>query len=274
MALKKETIKTIATKLKIKEEDLSAALTNTEEVDLEVDDSLTVLTEAEAKTLKANEYTNGKKAGIEIAVKDTKEKLDLDFTGKTVDGLLEAYKKKVLDEAKINPDKKVTELEGKITTLQNTVKEYETKLSERDTEVTGIRINGELYKHVPAAGEDGPAYEADDVIGLMKMKGYDFKLEGDKIVPYKDGKAMTDKLSNNRDPKEVIQEFMTEKKLLPGAGVPAGRGGKDQKAGNNAGKLSDLKKQFEAQGKNVQGQEFAEAVKAAVAANKDFDLKS
>lgn len=272
MALKKEDIKTIATLLKVKEEDLTTAIADTNEVDIEIPDGLTVLTPTEAQTLKDNEYNRGKKAGPEMDIKAAKEKHGLEFTGKTIDGLLDAFKGKVLAEAKINPDKKVTELEEKVTTLQTTVKNYEKKLADKDTEVSGIKINGELYKHVPAAEETGPAYDADEVIGLMKMKGYDFKLEDEKIVPYKDGKKIVDKLSNNRDPKEVIQEFMAEKKLI--TSVPAGRGGKDQKAGNKAGKLSELKKQFESQGKNVQGQEFAEAVKAAVAADKSFDMNS
>jgi hypothetical protein len=270
MALKKETIKAIATHLKLKEEDLAKAITEKDEVDLVIADDITVLTAAEQQTLKDNEYNRGKKAGPEMDVKAAKEKYELDFTGKTVDGLLEAYGKKVLADAKVNPDKKVTELEAKVTNLQKTVTEYETKLTAKDTEVAGIKINGELYKHIPPAEENGPALGADDVIQLMRANGYEFKLEEDKLVPYKGGKALQDRLSNNRPVKEVIDEFLLEKKLI--TTVPAGRGGKDQKAAAKSGKLSELKKKFEAEGKNVQGQEFAQAVKQAVAENKDFDM--
>ena len=48
--LKQETIKSIATLLKLKEADLAAAITNTEEVDFELPKDITVLTQAELDT--------------------------------------------------------------------------------------------------------------------------------------------------------------------------------------------------------------------------------
>lgn len=274
MALKKETLQKIATLAKVKVEDLETAIKDEKEVDVVIPEKLATFTDDEVQTLKTNEYKSGKEAGVEMAVKESKEKLGLTFTGKTIDGLVEAATKKALDDAKIAPDAKVQELEGKISTLQGTVKEYETKIAEKDSEVSTIKTNSELYKHIPIPGENGPALSQDDVIGMMKNNGYEFRNENGAITSYKGGKKMTDKLSNDLPLKDVVSEFMKEKKLVSEEVVPGGRGGKDEKPGAKAMKLSDLKKQFTDQGKSLLGEEFNKAVQQAVKDNKEFDMQN
>lgn len=274
MALKKEDIQKLAILAKIPVPDLEKAIGEKEEVALTIQDKLNVYSEDEVTTLKKNEYNSGKTAGLEIAVKETKEEMGLEFTGKTIKGLIEAAQKKAVDEAKINPDQRVKELQDKLTNVQNTVKEYETKMAEKDTEVSGIKLNYELSKHIPVVGENGPSFMPDEVIQLMKINGYEFKQENGAVVPYKDGKQLQDKLSNALPAKDVITNFMKEKKLITEEAVPGGRGGKDQKPGAKATKYSELKEQFIAQGKNLQGEEFAKAVQQAVTDNKEFDMNS
>mgnify|MGYP000187415436 CR=1 FL=1 len=61
--LKEATIKKMASLLKIKPEDLTAAITAQEETDIEIDDTLTLFDESEVALLKKNNYEEGKKAG-------------------------------------------------------------------------------------------------------------------------------------------------------------------------------------------------------------------
>jgi hypothetical protein len=275
MAFKKADITKMAAILKIKETDFIAAAEAKEEVDIVIADDLETMTKTELTTLKANEYKSGKTAGVEMTVKEVKEKHELEFTGKTIDGLLEAYGKKVIADAGIEPTKKVTELEGKIKTLQTTVTEQEKKIAEKDTEVEKISTKSELYKHIPLPAEDGPALSQDNIVSLMVAEGYEFKREGGVLIPYKDGKQLQDKLSNAREVKDVISDFLTEKKFVKGeAETPTGRGAGDKKPGPKAGKLSELKKQFQADGKSMLGEEFKAAVDKAVADNKEFDMNS
>lgn len=272
MSLKKETLQRIAVLTKVKVEDLEAAIKDDKEVDVAIDEKLTVMSETEVTTLKTNEYNSGKSKGVEMAVKETKEKLELDFQGKTIDGLIEAHKKKVLDEAKINPEKKVTDLEQKVLTLQKTITEQEKTIAEKETEVTGVKINGELMKHIPSFGEEGPALGSDDVIAMMNRNGYEFKLENGKVVPYKDGKQLQDKLSNPREAKEVVSDFLKQKKFITDDKTPAGRGSGDKRPASKAGTLTELKDKFKAEGKSLLGSEFSAAVEAAAKENKDFDM--
>jgi hypothetical protein len=274
MPIDKQTLQKLAIVAKVKLEDLEAAQTAKEDTAVAIPEKLSSYTDDEVQTLKTNEYNSGKVAGVEMAVKDTKEKMGLNFSGKTIDGLLEAATKKALDEAKIQPDKQVQELQEKVTNLQNTVKGYETKMAEKDVEVSGMRINGELYKHIPAPGDNGPALSQDNIIQLMKGDGYEFKQDNGIVAAYKSGKQLQDKLSNPLPVKDVITEFLKEKKLVTEEGTPGGRGGDDKKPPVKATKLSELKKNFTDQGKSLLGEEFSQAVTQAVKDNKDFDLKS
>ena len=273
MALKKEALAAIAKLTKLKVEDLESAIKDEKEVDLAIDEKLTVFTDDEVTTLKNNEYKNGKEKGVEMAVKETKEKLGLEFQGKTIDGLVTAAQTKAVEDAKVSPDKKVTELTEKLKTVQETAADLQKKLAEKESEVAGVKLNGELYKNVPA----GTSLEPDEVIGIMKLKGYDFKIEDGKLVAVKDGKVLQDKVANALPVKQVIEEFVTEKKLIAdggsgGQGDPGGRGGGSGKPPVKFGTLSEIKKHFTDNGKSLLGTEFSEAVQKAVTENKDFAM--
>src|SRR5687768_10289666 len=127
MALKKEDIAKLANLAKIPVADLEKAITETGEIALTVPDGVQSFLEPELATLKKNTYDSAKTAGVEMAVKEAREKLGLDFTGKTIDGLVDAATKKAVADAGQNPDARVKELQTKVDNLQTTVKTYETQ---------------------------------------------------------------------------------------------------------------------------------------------------
>jgi ribosomal protein S13 len=270
--LKQDTIQKIEQLLKIT--GLAEAIKNESEVDVTIDDKLHIFTDDEIQTLKSNSYKDGKKAGVEMEVDDLKKEFGLEFQGKTVKGLTEAYKKKILDDAKIEPAKQVQELQEKLNTVQNSYKELEGKYKEKETEVETTIIKTDLFKYIPAPTEEGPALDQEDIVNLMKVKGYDFKRENGKVVAYKGGNKVTDKLGNDIEVKAVVDGFLKESKLRASEPpVPGGRGGSDKTPPAKAGSLSEIKKQFEAQGKSTLGQEFADAVAAAAKDNADFKMQ-
>lgn len=271
MALKKQTLAKIATLLKLKEADLEAAIKDEKEVDVAIDEKLQAFTETEVNTLKNNEYNRGKEAGVEMEIKDAKTKHGLDFTGKSIEGLLSAYKTKVVKDENIAPDAKVKEYETKIATLTTTVQDLEKKVTEKDAEVETVRVNDELYKHIPTPGESGPALGREEIVTLLKANGYEVKRENGAMKPYKDGKLLTDKLGNPLPIKDVVNSFMTEKKIITPGKDPGGRGDGDRTPLAKVTKMSELKKQFTEQGKSLNGQEF---MSAATEAMKDKDFKA
>jgi ABC-type Na+ efflux pump permease subunit len=135
MPIAKSTLAVIARLTKTKVEDLESAEKAETEVEITIDEKLNVFSEDEVTVLKNNEYKNGKDKGVEMAVKDAKERMGLDFTGKTIDGLLSAAQKKALEDAKIEPAKQVQELQEKLKTVQVTASELQAKLTEKETEI-------------------------------------------------------------------------------------------------------------------------------------------
>jgi len=258
--LNKEQKVLIAKLLKIPEAEFIAAIDATEEVAVTIDDKLTVLTETEVTTLKANSYKDGKNAGPEMEVDKLKKELGLEFTGKTVKALVEAAQAKTLEEAKVEPDQKVKELEGKLKTAQTTAEEFKTKLAEKENEINTTKTESLVLKDLPA----NTTLPSNKVLALMKLDGYEYKNEEGKIVWYKDGKVLADKIGNNLETAAVATEYVTTNKLLGEEDVQGGRGGGDKtKKVGVFTKLSEVKAKFEAEGKNVLGDEFRQAVEEA-----------
>lgn len=273
--LTEKVIKRLAELAKVKVEDLTAAIKDTEEKEVAIAEDLHVFTEPELTTLKANEYKNGKEKGPEMLIKEAKEKHGLDFQGKTIDGLMDAFGKKILADAKIEPEKKVQEMEEKLKTVQATAQELQQKLTEKDGEVQSVKIKSELYKHIPAFGDNGPALEPDDVLQMMAAKGHEFKLENGVTIPYLSGHVLTDKIGNPLKPADVITGFMKEKKLITEVQTPGGRGGNGGGGGGiKFTKLSEVKDQFTKDGKSLMGEEFRQAVAQAVEVYKEFDMSA
>lgn len=274
MALKPEVIAKLAALAKISAADLTKAITEKEEVDVPVPDGLQTFLEPELATLKKNQYDTGKAAGEEMAVKSGKEEFGLEFTGKTMKGLIQAAQAKAVAEAGQNPDARVKDLQTKVENLQTTVKGYETQIAEKDTAMSGLRDTYELGKHVVGAKEGGPSYSNDEIIHLMKMNGYDFKRNDKGVLePFKNGEKMLDKLSNAQPVADVIKGFQKERKYISEEEeTPGGRGGGNKPGGGKATKQSDIKAKFLAEGKSLNGEEYSKAVEAAVTADPNFDV--
>jgi hypothetical protein len=265
--LKQETIQKIEQLLKIK--GLAEAIRSEGEVDLIIE-GISTFSDEELQTLKSNSYKDGKKAGVEMDVDDMKKELGLDFQGKTVKGLVEALKKKVLDDAKIEPEQRVKELSKDLDTLRKENERLSQTLAEQKTEALRAKTDRELFKEVPET-----TLSASDLVDFARLKGYDFRLnEEGKIVPYKNGEPLKDKTANPLGAKDVLSEFAKEFKLLkPEEVIPEGRGGGDKKPLARPASISELKQQFLEQGKSVNGDEFRQAYQAAAKDNPDFKME-
>jgi hypothetical protein len=273
--LKKAQIALIASLAKIPVETLQAAIDAKEEQEITIAEGLTSLSPDEITTLGKNKYEEGKTAGSEMIVKDYAKTQGLDYKGNKLDGLIKAAQEKALTDAGKSLTDKEKEFNERIATLQGTVTEYTGKLTAAEARAAEMQLNGELWKHIPAIGEDGVKIGNDAIINLMKAEGYSFKQENGKTSVYRDGQLQQDKLSNPLPLKDVFTGFMKEKNILTEAGAPpAGRGGKNSVGTGKATKLSELSEQFTAAGKSLNGAEFNQAVRKAREENKEFDMNA
>lgn len=269
MALTKEDIATLAGLAKISVEDFTKAVADAAEVKLTIPEKLTVFTEAELNTYQKNKYESGKNDGVEKLVKDAAKESGIEFTGKTIDGLLKAAQAKALVDADKSPDQRVQELTKQIDTLKGTVTKYEKDISDKATENASLKDHFEIVKHIPAPIEGGVNYVQDEVVTIMRMRGYDFKRDSNNVMQmYKNGELMADKLGNAIPISDGVKGFMKEARYIvdEAEGVPGGRGAKDKPGGSGGTptKMSELKAKYEAAGKSINGEEFSKEVEALV----------
>jgi hypothetical protein len=275
--LKKEALEKLAKLSKIEVSILEAAIKATEEQDIAISE-LNVFTVDELATRDSNAkktgYNEGKVAGLEIAVKEQKEKLGIDVEGKTLDVLIDAYGKKILIDAKVEPNAKVAELTTSLKKVQdNLAAEIEAKKQLEGT-ISSIKTENTLISMFPDNVSD--ILSKNEILGIVKAK-YEFVNEDGKLVVKENGQIVKDATTQNAiDPKDVIKSYLTERKLVVdgdpnrqgrGAGGDAGKGGAILK-------LSELEKQFKDADKSLQGAEFNAALESAMKANPSFDLNA
>lgn len=273
--LSKEAIATLATLAKIPVDQLTAALATSEETPVTIAPTLKAYEDAEILTLGSNKYNEGKLAGVEMGVKDAREKLGLDFQGKNIDALLTAHAEKVKKEAGIPKDQQMTELTNQIATLTGLNSQLSSKLADKEVAFTGIAIDTEIVRDIPGVKADVKISQH-DVLGMMKMKGYTFKREdaAGPIKAYLNGQLIVDKLGSPLPVKEAVTGFMTDLSLISDGVtvIPTGRGPADKNVvvTGTAKTMTELKAQFTAAGKHLAGAEFMAAADAAMK-DKNFD---
>jgi hypothetical protein len=248
------------------------ALTSTEEAEIELP-TVNILSDEDLTKLKNNEYKNGKDKGVEMAVKEAREKLGLEFQGKTIEGLLEAHGKKVLNDAKIEPAQQVQQLTEDLKKVRSEYDSLKDQLTQKEQQAQRAATYSEIYRQIPSLGEG--ALPVDKVVKLMEADGFSFKSENGQIVPYKGEEPVKDKLANILAIKDVIQGYAKENNILPKQpDTPRGRGAGDGKATPTFTKQSELKAHYESQGKNINGQEYMNHIRQIRSANPEFDMNN
>lgn len=276
--LKKETITKIATFLKLKESDLTAAIADEKEVDFVLPDDLHTLTTAELETRDSSQKNEGIKAGKEIGFKELKKAAGLpeDAPSKDPVKIVEAITAKAVTDAKIPSDAKVQEL-----TTQN--KLLSQKLSEKDQELeterkksAQITTDRQILTAMPKNRAD--LFADDEYLDVIKTRHIK-EIDGKLVVVGKDGEPLRDpKTTKPLDLSAGLLSVFTERKWVATEGGAGGRGGKDEKPPAGVfSKKSEVIAHYEAQGKSINGEAGAEIVaKIAELAKADptFDINN
>jgi hypothetical protein len=220
--------------IEIDDNTLKEALEKQTQVELPKPQSLIIRTNEEEEAYKNNLRNEAKQTGVEITIKEYREKLGLSFDGKNMDSFTEAYKKKILDDAKIEPDAKVKTLESDIeklrTNIQTIQSEKEKVESQFQTFKTGMQIQTELGAIIPS----NTVIPKDDMLTIIKNK-YDFKIENGKTVVVQNGEILKNPTTlEPLAPKDAIDRFFMDNPTY--INKSGGAGGGDSGAGG--GKIS------------------------------------
>lgn len=223
---------------------------------IEIQEKVIIRTEEEDTAFQNNLKQTAKTAGLEIAIKDARTKLGLNFDGKTIDNLIDAVKLKAIEDAKIEPNEQLKAKEKDIETLKTTIStltnEKESAFNQLKSFKNETIVNNSLLSVIP----ENVVLPKSDLLLILKNK---FNFEADengKILVKKDGEVLKNTTTLDPiPPKEIITKFFEENPTYL-KGVEGGAGGGD--SGANGGKMTVDKyvEQAQKDGKNVNSEEF------------------
>lgn len=244
--------------VEVSNEEITKAIEDQKE-SIEVNSTdLVIRDKTEEETFVSNLKNEAKTAGIEIAVKETRNQLGLDFKGRTIDVLLDAYKTKILEEAKIEPAEQVKTLTKDLETLKTTISTLETEKNTIKTQFDGFKNETVLNSTLSSLIPSNTILPKDDMLMIVRNKiklGVD---ESGSVVSFNpDGTPRKDDKTLNPVPvNQVIQEFFDQNPSYL-KDVEGGKGGSDT-GGGTGGKMTIEKyiEQAEKDGKAVGSVEF------------------
>lgn len=197
---------------------------------------------------------------LEIAIKEQRNALGLDFQGKTMENLVNAIKSKVESESKIEPEEKFKALKTDFEKLQENYNKKETEFTTFKTNIEKQQelneIKSEFTKHI--AGET--LVSKSTIFTEAKEKGYSFEKEDGKIVVKLNGEVQKNKDTLSAiSVKEFVTNFSTPYLKTP----TGGGGGDDETEGAKAGSFEAFMKEAEKNGWNAtkQNEEMAKRIK-------------
>lgn len=280
--LKAVDIQKIAKLAKVPVADLEKAIKDTAEVDVAIPENLIALTPEEAETRDTNSKNDGIKIGKEIGVKEVRTKAGLDDAiGKDPEKIAQAIAAKAVADAKIEPDKKVTQLTEQIGLLQRSVADKDAEIFTERQRAEGAMSDQAILAAFPKNRKGD--FSDTEFLTVVKANLTFEKVDG-KTVVKKAGEVLRDAGTKNPvDMTKAIGDLFTERKWVDGSGA-GGAGGGGGRGGGDAGgaggsftKRSQVIAHYEAQGKSLNGAAGAE-ISAKLAelkkANPEFDLAS
>lgn len=203
-------------------DELAKAISDEQEVKLELPQGR-FLTKEQEETLLDNHGKQRYDSGKSKALKEA-------FDGKSKEDFLSDYKASVLEEAKIEPAKKVEELENSIKTLQqkyNTdISEKDRLLSEKESSLKRIEITSKISNSLP----DLVDAITSDVAVIMFNKEHEIKEDG----IYRNGQLLKNDLQAPLNLEQAVDSFVTEKNWKKQE--HKGHGGKKPSAGGSTPK--------------------------------------
>lgn len=255
MALSKSVVAKLK-KFNINVDELVAAITASEEVDVNIPDG-TFFTDEQLVIRDGKKYNEGKEAGEEIAVNEVKKAKGLEFTGRKVEGLVKHLTERPKEETEI------------ITKLQSNIKAIEAEKDLLQSEFGSYKVRSSIKSVIPQLNN---GLTAEETLSVLEANGYTFAEKGGKVIAMKNGQPVSDAKSlAELDAKDVINSFLNEKKWVGEQAVDkSGRGGSTNAARGASGAFTNIK-EFEANwkeskpGVSMNGAEYEAALKSEVA---------
>jgi len=275
MALKQTTLQRIAKLTKLKLEDLEKAIKDEGEVDLTIDESLTVLSTAELETRDENSKNEGIKVGKEIGAKEVRKAAGLEDTvGKDPSAIAKAISDKAVNDAKLKPDEAVKTLKDQVSQLQTELSNKEKTITELSCKASEAQRDAKLLSLFPK--NRSSVLSDAEYLTLIKGQLTIKEIDGKEVVE-KNGQVL--RVESTKDPisvQEAITGLFTERKWVEtgaGGGGAGGRGGVDDPGGaGKITKMSEFTAKVEKEGKNINSAEVQQELQQIIKDNPEFKV--
>lgn len=214
------------------------ALTKAQEdkTPITIDGEFIVREKTEEETFVANLKNEAKTAGIEIAIKEQRNALGLEFQGKTMENLIKAVQEKAIQDAKIEPEEKVKNLMKDIETLKTTIQSVTTEKEQLEGNFKSFKMESTVNNTLSTLIPDNIVMPKEDMMLIVKNRlGFDVD-ETNRLLVKKNGEVLKNPTTLDPiAPKEAIQSFFNENPQYIKA-VDGGRGAGD--SGSGGGKTT------------------------------------
>jgi ribosomal protein S20 len=290
MSVKKDTIKTLLKSLKagkkaddgkitaFTDAEIDALINDAEEKEVALPEGVKIFTPEEYTTLETNLKDAGKggytKAGKEIAIKEMKEKLGIEFDGKDIETFLTKAEEHFVAKAKIPANEAKQQWEKDKGILQTQITDWKTKYESEVGASAAAKLDATLLAKFPANRSKGLSDE--DRLLLLKSK-MEVKNEDSKQVVYYKGEKLQDNLTNPLNIDTAITHvFTAEKWLEEGKGGAGGRGGNNNNAGGGGNgvfkTLRDVNEHIEKNNWHPGSQQATQFMQQVMKDNPQLDL--
>jgi hypothetical protein len=189
------------------------------------------VSETDLETMKETVRNDGKRewnaVGYDHAMKDIKKDFGIELEGKDRKAIVDAVKSNILTDAKVEPNKKISELTTSLDNLRATFDTEKNNWEQSETQYKGklrdISVMSELQKSTP----DIKGLNIGQFTTLVKSE-YDFDFdESGVLFAKKNGQPVKDKMEQIIPVKNILTDYATQN----GWFSSNGRGGGDDQGG-------------------------------------------
>jgi hypothetical protein len=238
------------------------------------DENFVVRSKEDETTFIENHKKDARKEGVEIAVKNARNELNLDFQGKTVENLIKAVQGKAISEAKVEPNERIESLTKDVEMLQSKLSESNQTLEEQKNRYTelqnGYKIDSTLKGLIEKRAGENLALPLNQVMTIFKTTNETKLGESGNVEFYQNGQLMKDDVLNPLGGDSVINKFFDENPHF--LKTPSGGSGGNDSSGMN-GKMSidQFNKKMTDLGHTINSQEYVNQMTAEIEAG-NLDL--
>ena len=238
-----ENLSVIEQTLQLPEGTLLQAIESQEAVKVELPE-LEVFKKEDYNARIENLKSTFQKQGQDFLIKEAKQKFGLEFEGKSIDTLAEKLRAKALEEAKVEPNEKVKELQSDLEKLRKNLEEKDNLIIQKETEFKQKETKRLIKDTLLSKINVETSIPKEDVLTILQSK-YEIDVENDNIIFKQNGEVLKNNTTlNPKTVDELYAEFLPNYAKQP----TGGKGEKNETGHKKANSLEMFNEEMQNKG--------------------------